>query len=183
MDNSKSKTTTRQASGYGIQYAKDEFMQNVQLVNKSVLFNITLKNAKLYNDLTNMTPDKKLLEVWWNIYYLISDLNLNTDLKTETITDLDPGLRPDMRLLRDLRSNRFLWDLIWSDLIRHQLRELVILSESEINTPLWWSCLLFGGCLIFLLLLFSSSFFGPFFSRMSNLCEKQMLQWADVSSV
>lgn len=64
MDNSKSKTTTRQASGYGIQYAKDEFMQNVQLVNKSVLFNITLKNAKLYNDLTNMTPDKKLLEVW-----------------------------------------------------------------------------------------------------------------------
>ena len=61
MDNSKSKTTTRQASGYGIQYAKDEFMQNVQLVNKSVLFNIALQNVKFYNDLTNMIPDKKVV--------------------------------------------------------------------------------------------------------------------------
>ena len=111
--NSKSQTTTRQASGYGIRYAKDEFMQNVQLVNKSVLFNIALQNAKCYNDLTNMTPDKKVVRgLVKHIYYLISDLNLNPDLKTETITDLKPGLRPD---------NKFLGDL---------------LILSEINTPL-----------------------------------------------
>ena len=69
-------------------------MQNVQLINKSVLFNIALQNAKFYNNLTNMTPPKKIVRgLLKHMYYLISDLNSSPDLKTETITDLKPGLR------------------------------------------------------------------------------------------